>query len=185
MTIHSVVLFTHVVGVLALFIGMAFEWLSLTSLRRATTSEQASSWVRLHGVLPRVYGPAFAVLLLSGIYLGRGGGVFDFAWVRVSLGLMVLMGILGGPAVRSQARAIRNATGNWQDVVHPWLRASLFMRAGMGLAALYLMIDKPLLTASLLVTGLAVGVGLALSFLSTAASSPSSATASDLKGRSA
>jgi uncharacterized protein (TIGR00369 family) len=69
--IGSVVLLTHVIGVLVVFIGMAVEWLSLESLRRATASEQTSPWVRLHWSAPRVDGAAFAVLLLSGIYLGE------------------------------------------------------------------------------------------------------------------
>jgi uncharacterized membrane protein len=185
MIIRSLVLFIHVVGVLVLFIGIAFEWLSLESLRRSTTSEHASSWVRLYGVVPRMYGFAFALLLLSGIYLARGAGLFDSAWVRLSLGLMVLMGILGGPAVRSQARAIGEAAGQGREiafaalhshVAHPRLRASLFMRAAMGLAAVYLMIGKPLLSASLLVTGGAVAVGLAMSVLATAANRRSSET---------
>jgi hypothetical protein len=183
MIIRSVVLFTHVVGVLVLFIGMALEWLSLESLRRSTTSEHASSWVRLYRLLPRIYGVAFALLLLSGIYLATGVGLFDFAWVRLSFGLMVLMGILGGPAVRSQARAIGEAARQGREIAfaalnshasHPWLRASLFMRAAMGLAAVYLMIGKPLLSASLIVTGGAVAVGLAVSLFNTAASRRSS-----------
>ena len=183
MMIRSVVLFTHVVGVLVLFIGIAIEWLSLESLRGSTTTEHASSWAKLYGVLHRVYGVAFALLLLSGIYLARGGGLFEFAWVRLSLGLMVLMGILGGPAVRSHARAIREAAGQGREIAfaalhshasHPWLRASLFMRAAMGLAAIYLMIAKPLLSASLLVTGVAVAVGLVVSVLDTAANRRSS-----------
>ena len=185
MIIRSVVLFTHVVGVLVLFIGIAIEWLSLESLRRSTTSEHAASWVRLYGLLPRVYGVAFALILVSGIYLARRVGLFDFAWVRLSLGLMVLMGILGGPAVRSQARAIGEAAGNGREIAfaplhthasHPWLYASLFMRAAMGLAAVYLMIGKPLLSASLLVTGGAVAVGFVMSRLETAANRRSSET---------
>ena len=40
---RSVVLFTHVIGMVLLFIGVAFEWVSLESLRRATTSEHALS----------------------------------------------------------------------------------------------------------------------------------------------
>ena len=174
MITRSVVLFTHVFGVLVLFIAIALEWLSLESLRRTTTSEHATSWVRLYAVLPRVYGVAFGVLLVSGIYMAREVGVFDFAWVRVSLSLMLLMGILGGPAIRSSVRAIRDAAGKGREVgfdalhsqaSHPWLRTSLFMRAAMGLAAVYLMIDKPLLSASLLVPVGFVAVGLAMSLL--------------------
>jgi hypothetical protein len=139
--IRSVALFTHVVGMLVLFIGIAFEWLGLESLRRATTPEHASSWVRLQKMLPRVYGIALATLLASGMYLARHIGAFDLAFVRLGLGLMVLMGILGG------------------------LRVALFMRAAIGLAVVYLMIDKPLLGPSLVVTGVAVAVGLAISLL--------------------
>jgi hypothetical protein len=125
-----------------------------------------------------VYGIAFITLLASGIYLARRTGLFEFAWLRLALGLMVLMGILGGRAVRSRVRAIRDAVRQGAGVglnslhrhaSHPWLRASLFMRAAMGLAAVYLMIGKPLLSGSLVVTGVAVAVGLTISLLSTAA----------------
>jgi hypothetical protein len=176
--IRSVVLFTHVIGMLVLFVGFALEWLSLESLQRATTSGQASSWVRLQRVLPRVYGIAFATLLASGILLARRVGVFEFAWVRLAFGLIVVMGILGGPAVRSWMRAMRNAAGQCGDVgfdslhrhaSHPWLRTSLYMRATMGLAVVYLMIDKPLLSTALVVTSVAVAIGLTLSLMSTAA----------------
>jgi uncharacterized membrane protein len=175
--IRWVVLFTHVIGMLVRFIGLAFEWPSLESLRRATTSEHASSWVRLQEMLPHVYGIAFATLLVSGIYLARRVGLFEFAWVRLALGLMILMG-LGGRVVRSRVRAIRDAVGQGGRVglnslhhhaSHPWLRASLFMRAAMGLAVVYLMIGKPLLSASLVVTGVAVAVGLTIGLLGTAA----------------
>jgi len=52
---RSVVLFTHVIGMVLLFIGVAFEWVGLESLRRATTSEHALSWATLQDKLPRVY----------------------------------------------------------------------------------------------------------------------------------
>lgn len=93
--IRSVALFTHVIGMLVLFIGIAVEWLGLESLRRATTLEHASSWVRLRDRLPRVYGIALVTLLASGLYLARQIGAFDLAFVRLALGLMVLMGVLG------------------------------------------------------------------------------------------
>lgn len=163
--IRSVVLFAHVIGILVLFIGMAFEWLSLESLRRATSSEEASPWVRLQEKLPRVYGIAFVTLLVSGMYLARRVGVFEFAWVRLGLGLLVLMGLLGARGFRRRAS-------------HAWLRASLSMRAAMGLAAVYLMIDKPLLGTALVVTGVALAVGLMISLLSRAPHRRPSARAS-------
>ena len=56
--IRSVALFTHVIGMLVLFIGIAVEWLGLESLRRATTPAHASSWARLQDMLPRMARPA-------------------------------------------------------------------------------------------------------------------------------
>ena len=179
MTIRSVVLFTHVVGMLLLFIGIAFEWLSLRALRRATTLESASSWVRVQEMLPRVYGIAFATVLASGVLLARRVGAFELAWVRLALGLIVLMVLMGilGPTVRSRMRALRDAAGQGGEVgfsalhrlaSHPWLPASLFMRAAMGLAAVYLMIEKPPLSASLVATGVAVAVGLTIGLVSAA-----------------
>jgi hypothetical protein len=47
---------------------------------------------------------------------------------------------------------------------------SLSMRAAMGLAAVYLMVDKPELNQSLLVTGGAVAAGTVLGLLNTGAS---------------
>ena len=168
--IRSVVLFMHVVGMLVLFIGLAVEWLSLESLRRATTSEHAASWVSVQSMLKRVYGIAFAMLLVSGIYLARRVGYFEFAWLRLAFGLMILMGLvgaLGGRAVRSRGVGLNALPRLTSDL---WLRASLFMRAAMGLAVVYLMIGKPRLGASLVVTGVAVAAGATISLLSTAAS---------------
>jgi len=49
--------------------------------------------VRLHGVLPRVYGVAFAVLLVSGIYLARldMAIVFLVLWTTLYLALVIFI----------------------------------------------------------------------------------------------
>src|SRR4029079_1610930 len=99
-----------VVGMLLLFMGFSFEWLSLKALRRATTSEQASSWARLQDMLPRAYGIAFATIFVSGMLLARRIGAFELAWVRWALGLLIVMGILGA-IVQRRLRAARNAAG--------------------------------------------------------------------------
>jgi hypothetical protein len=169
MTVRSIVLFVHIVGVLILFIAIAFEHISLATLRRSTISEPEASWVRLYGALPRVYGLAFALIVASGFYMARGG-FFAFPWVRLSFGLMVLMGLLGGPAIRARARTIRKGSARERATAasDSWVRVSLSMRAAMGLAAVYLMIDKPDLNQSLLVTGGAVAAGMILGLLNTA-----------------
>jgi hypothetical protein len=161
--IRSIVLFAHVVGMLMLFAGLAVEWLCLASLRRVDPYRDTSSWIRVWASLSRVYGIASAVILLSGIYLAARVGVYDFAWVRVPFVTLVLMGILGGPVIRSRTRALFKvatadglgmATAIQRSVADPLLRASLRLRIGLGLAVVYVMIAKPDLGVSLLVVGL-------------------------------
>jgi hypothetical protein len=108
MMLRSVILFVHVAGMLLLFIGIGIEWLTTAASRLA---------------LGRLYGIAFATILLSGIYLAARAHAWDSMWLRGSMGAMLLMGLLGGP-LRSR------------------VRASLTVRTALGLAAVYLMIAK-------------------------------------------
>ena len=58
--IRSLVLFAHVVSVLALFVGLGLEWLSLDALRRSTARVEALRWLRVSTVVPRFSGIALA-----------------------------------------------------------------------------------------------------------------------------
>jgi Fe-S-cluster containining protein len=53
MSMRSVALFAHIVGMLGLFVGLSLEWLSLEFLRRPTTPDQRSQWVSVLAALPR------------------------------------------------------------------------------------------------------------------------------------
>jgi len=171
--VRSVVLSVHIVGMLTLFIGLALEWLSLESLRRANTSAQGLPWVRVLRGLPRYIAMAVGLIVVSGIYLAVRVGVFNFGWVRVSFGAMVLMGLLGGPIVRSRMRVLlapgddREGTSGTlrHHAWHPLLFVSLHMRAAVALAIVYLMIAKLDLRESLLLIGLALVLGAATSVL--------------------
>jgi uncharacterized membrane protein len=168
MIVRSLALFVHIVGMLVLFAGLALEGLSLESLRRSTNPIPGSAWVSVLRALPRYMAVAVGVIVVSGIYLAMRVGVFDLGWVRVSLGSMVFMGILGGPVVRTQMRAILHAgdddgqgtpTALRRHASHPLLRASLRTRVAVGLAIIYLMIAKPDLGESLLLIAGALLVG--------------------------
>ena len=69
MIVRSVVLFVHLVGMLVLFGGLGFEWLTLRILRRSATQQQALPWVGVYAPLPRAMGIAVGLILISGIYL--------------------------------------------------------------------------------------------------------------------
>jgi len=119
MLIRSLLLFAHLIGMLLLFIALALEGLSL-----------GSPWAKLRERLPRVYGIALGLTLLSGIILAARIGVHQFIWVRASLIGLVLIGITGAVTLRRISS-------------HSLARASLYARVAAGLVIVYLMIAKP------------------------------------------
>jgi uncharacterized membrane protein len=162
--IRSLVLFAHVIGVLVLFGGLGLEWLSLGSLRQSTARAEAMPWVRASAFIPRVYGIASALILLSGFYLGGRGGVLGDSWLLASYGALVLNGIAGGPMAGPRLRAIRRAADDPSERGLSALRTaasdallgvSLRVRIIFSLAVIYLMIAKPDASDSLFVLGLA------------------------------
>jgi hypothetical protein len=160
--IRSLVLFTHVVGVLALFVGLGLEWIGLDGIQRSITRAEALPWLRLIAIVPRLFGTALAAIVVSGFYLGARVGVLGNDWMRASYGALLLMAIVSGPVSRSPMRAqtcgdvpadgtvaLRAAAAN------PILRLSLRIRVAFGLAIVFLMIAKPAAGESVLVLALA------------------------------
>jgi hypothetical protein len=170
MTIRSFVLFAHLIGMLALFVALAVEWLTLELVRSAAAAGPPSPAIRALRLLPRFTAIAVGLILASGIYLAAQFGVLRSAWVGVSFAAMVLMAVLGGSALRPVIRAAaqRTRVSRIDDVVtlrrhaaHPFLRTSLHMRIAAALALVYLMIAKPDLLASSLVVAVALALGAA------------------------
>ena len=169
--IRSLVLFTHVVGVLALFMGLGLEWIGLDGIQRSTTRAEALPWLRLIAIVPRVFGTALAAIVVSGFYLGARVGVLGNDWMRASYGALLLMAIVSGPVSRSPMRALKRVADVPTDgtaalraaAANPILRLSLRIRIAFGLAIVFLMIAKPAAGESLLVLVLASMVTIATS----------------------
>jgi hypothetical protein len=169
--IRSLVLFTHVVGVLTLFVGLGLEWIGLDGIQRSTARAEALPWLRLIAIVPRVFGPALAAIVVSGFYLGARIGVLGNDWMRASYGALLLMAIVGGPVSRSPMRALKCAADGPADgavglraaAANPLLRLSLRIRVAFGLAVVFLMIAKPAAGESLLILALASMVTIATS----------------------
>ncbi len=169
--IRSLVLFTHVVGVLALFVGLGLEWIGLDGIQRSTTRAEALPWLRLIAIVPRLFGTALAAIVVSGFYLGARVGVLGNDWMRASYGALLLMAIVSGPVSRSPMRALKRVTDVPTDgtvalraaAANPILRLSLRIRIAFGLAIVFLMVAKPAAGESLLVLALASMVTIATS----------------------
>jgi hypothetical protein len=189
---RSIVLFAHLVGMLALFAGLVIEWLCVERLRAPDEPGSPMFTVRVLERLPRVTGIAVALILLSGIPLAARIGVFRTAFVGVSFVGMVLMAALGGVALRPLLRAVKERRRTGADPVtelrqlasRPFLRASLWIRVWIALAIVYLMVAKPNLLESTiigivgLVAGAVATLGAARNGLTDRASSAAAAEGS-------
>src|SRR6185437_1956503 len=95
MSLYSLALFAHLVGVLSLFIGMALQWAVIIGLRRAQTVAQVRLWSGLLRPVT-ILGPLSAVLiLLAGGYMMFTTWGLDTPWIVVAIGAMMLMAALG------------------------------------------------------------------------------------------
>ncbi len=161
--IRTVVLFTHVVGVVAMFIGLALEWVSVASIRRASTRAEVAPWLHLSAAVPRVSGIAVATVVLSGFYLGARVGVLGEGWMIASYAALLLMAVAGGALAGPRLGALHRAAAREDSTVttlhalaaDPRLRASQGIRTAFGLAVVYLMIGKPDAASSVVVLGIA------------------------------
>jgi hypothetical protein len=85
MNVFSMVLFLHLAGALALFIGYGIEWTASSLFRNAANTEQVRAWLRVFKVSPPVSGLGLGVLLLSGGYLASLSGSMKQGWIPATL----------------------------------------------------------------------------------------------------
>jgi len=79
MTMRSIALFAHLLGMLALFVALALEWLTVELVRTAGGANVPSVAINAPGVLPRLMAIAVVLILLSGIFWAVQLGVLGFA----------------------------------------------------------------------------------------------------------
>lgn len=175
---YNLVLFMHITGVLALISAAVLRFAVLAAAGRAQTVAVVRVLTTLAVVSDKVMPVASLATLGSGVWMVRDMWTWDIAWIRVALGVVLPMLVLGplvnsrllskmhraaqeapdGPVPASLARLIND------PVLH--LSENTMFMAGMGV--LYLMATKPGMRESLqAVIGAAV-VGAALTVLSLA-----------------
>jgi hypothetical protein len=169
--VRSLVLFIHVVGVLALFTALILEWIGWDTVRRSRARPEALASMRMNMALPRVYGIALVTIIASGGYLGGRFGVLGDGWMLASYGGLVLIALSAGMA-RPRVRTLREALEDPSDRAFSALRScahdtvlrvSLHTRIALALALVYLMIGKPEVGTAVGVIGLAIASALVTS----------------------
>jgi hypothetical protein len=172
MNVFSAVLFLHLAGAMALFIGYGIEWIASTLFRNATSSEQAVAWLRVFKVSPPLAGAGLGVLLLSGGYLASLSGAMKQGWIPATLIGIFLALALGMGLILPRMKAIRSALPAGNEPVSAALRAKLSdsilltairVRVLLATGIVYLMAAKLPFVPSLLVLTLAGILGLLFS----------------------
>lgn len=170
MSLYTLALFAHLIGVLSLFIGMGLQWAVIIGFRRARSVSQTRLW---GGLLRPVamLGPLSAVLiLLAGGYMMFTAWGIGTPWIVVSIGAMLLMAALGmGITVRklrvvqraaiaySPSDAISPELGRY--IYNPMLWISTYLASGIALGIVFLMTTKPNWLISLLVVAVTIALG--------------------------
>jgi len=171
MSAYSIALFLHLVGVLALFAGIAIEQTALRRLRTARSLAQLREWMTLLRGLRRIDAPAGLTILVSGGYLAAHSGGYQ-AWIGAGLLGMVAMAVLGVALGRPRLLAIAAALPTTDGPVSPALRARLAdpvlrasaaTRAALGLGIVFDMAVKPAAAGATIALVVALVIGAATS----------------------
>ena len=152
MTLKMLVPLVHIVGVLLLFVSLGVEWVAIGALSRSPTLRRAERWATRYRRSLRWQIAAAAVILASGVAMAARLELFQFAWVNVSLVVLLLIAALAGIVSRSRRRAADLRIGQlWP--------ASVAIRIGLALGVFYLMVAKSEIVESLIVMALALALG--------------------------
>jgi hypothetical protein len=169
MTTYAAVLFLHFLGLIGLFVGYGLEWVASALLRRATTTEQARSWLRVYRFSLPISGPALLLLIVSGGYLASQSGAMKQGWIPASfVGIAVALAIGFGlilPRITKIRAALPEGSVALPSEALSRLQQPAFVtlvrvRFLLAVGIVYVMIAKTPLYASLLALLVAMIIGL-------------------------
>jgi len=175
MALYPYILLLHIVGVIGLFIALSLEVAVVSRLQAAKTTTQVHEWLTLSRVIDLLLPVSAIFILISGLVLTLSAWGWGHAWIDLSLGVLVLLGILGpvinGPrmqAIRMAAQAAPEAeisTAVRQAIFNPVLRVYLPIPGLVALGALTMMVLKLDWLGSGMVIALVLIVGLIIAFV--------------------
>jgi hypothetical protein len=157
MNIYPLIVFSHVVGTLGLFVGLTIEWVTVSALRRANPTE-ARIWIHLWPrVLPLTI-LSSVLLITSGICLAAITSVFRQGWIQISMLALLIIAFLGATS-NKQIRAFGKDT-NGGGAVPAIVPLAVSCRTAIALGVVLLMTVKSDLTESVAIVVVAVTAGL-------------------------
>ena len=181
MNVISVVLFLHLAGAFALFIGYGIEWTASSLFRNAASVEQVRAWLRVFKVSPPLAGAGLGILLISGGYLASLTGAMKQGWIPATLIGIFLALALGMGLILPRMKAIRSALPAGDEPVSAALRSKLSdsvlltairVRVLLATGIVYLMAAKVSFVPSLVALAIAAVLGVLFSVSTWSQKSP-------------
>jgi hypothetical protein len=177
MSLYSLVLFAHIVGVLGMFIGMGLQWMALFSLRHTQSMAQVRAWGRVVAIAGRLGPIAGALVIGAGIYLMVAAWRLTTAWIVVALVAIVVMMLFGMGIAARRSKAIGRLAAEQQPsdtisgelrrrIDDPALWVATQVAGAVALGIVFLMTVKPNLLASLLALAVSLVAGGVVGMLS-------------------
>jgi signal transduction histidine kinase len=168
MSLYSIAVFLHVLGMLGLFIALGIERMILSNLAQSTGIVEARAWIRSSSNLPALALSSIVLIVLSGIYLAARIRAWPIAWIQVSLVAVIVIGVLGalvGTRLRAMRKIAADDSGASLDtyrhsVADAALQTPIRTRLTTALAIVLLMVTRPDRNTSLVIIGGALAIGL-------------------------
>jgi hypothetical protein len=172
MTVYTVVLYSHLLGAVALFMGYGMEWAASALFSKAASTEQVRAWLRVFRVSPPLSGAGLGVLLLSGGYLASLSGAMKQGWIPATLLAVGAALLLGFVLILPRMGRIRTTLPSLDQplapdlkkrLADPLLLTAIRVRVLVAAGILYLMVAKLPFGPSLVALGLSLAAGVLLS----------------------
>jgi uncharacterized membrane protein len=169
MNLYRFCLFTHLLGMLGMAVGMSYEWFLFQNA--VGPANEIRQWIRASRTLAPIVLLSTLVTAASGISLAVMLRAWPQGWVRVSMGALLLiaaMGVVAGRRTRQLRRL--ETSGNTERlrslILHPMLQTPIRVRITVFLSILFLMVANDTAGASLGSVAIAIALGLLWSFSS-------------------
>lgn len=156
MELFSAILYIHVIATLGLVAALSVEGLALWQFRRTSGQPASAYWLNsLPGLRPAA-SLCLLILFLSGGYLADRAPLWNLAWPKIVVVIIIAFGALAGISSRRVRKVLNDHTQTQtvdaeaaRKLQTPFLKTSLSIRTGLVLAAVLLMTAKPDLWGSL------------------------------------
>jgi hypothetical protein len=173
--LYTIALFLHVSGAIGLFIAMSLYLVSVLCARQAQTVERLRDWISLASKAGPAIGGTSLFLVIPAIYMVATVWGFGAAWIIASIILFILQWMAGpiisGRYAQTIAQAAKNASPGPISLVlsaqlrSPALWFSEVIRVALLIGIVFLMTNKPGLIETLIVSVIALILGLICALL--------------------